>query len=125
MAPDNHLVWSNLGDALYFEEGQGSVTSAFAKAEELVDQRLSVNPNAPSVLLGAAWIKTMLGKPSEANELIARAVGITPSDPYLYFMRALINLRQDRTSEALAKALVTLPWPSSKYKASPRFDQTR
>ena len=102
MAPDNHLVWANLGDALYFEEGQGSATSAFAKAEELVDQRLSVNPNDPSVLLGAAWIKTMLGKPNEANELIAIAVDIAPSDPYLIYMRALINLRQDRTSEALA-----------------------
>ncbi|MCH9025950.1 MAG: tetratricopeptide repeat protein [Proteobacteria bacterium] len=102
LAPDNHLVWANLGDAWYFAEGQRNATSAFGKAEELVDQRLSVNPNDPSVLMDAAWIKTMLGKPNEANELTAAAVAIMPSNPYLVFARALINLRQNRVSAALA-----------------------
>ena len=44
----------------------------------------------------------MLGNPDEGEKLIATALDITPSDPYLFFVRALINLRQDRTSESLA-----------------------
>ncbi len=110
MAPDNHLIWANLGDALYFAEGPDSARNAFGRAEELVDARLSVNPNDPPVLLNAAWIKTMLGKPNEANDLIATALDITPSDPYLFFTRALINVRQDRKSAALAD----LEWAAAK-----------
>ena len=127
MAPDNYLAWLNLGDALYFAEGPGSAASAFGKAEALVDQRLGVNPKASLALMDAAWTKAMLGKPSEANELIARAVVITPSDPYLYFMRALINLRQDRTSEALAdlETAAAMGYPIKLIAAEPHLESLR
>ncbi|MEE8108001.1 MAG: tetratricopeptide repeat protein, partial [Gammaproteobacteria bacterium] len=127
MAPDNYLAWLNLGDALYFAEGQGSAASAFGKAEALVDQRLGVNPKAPLALMDAAWTKAILGKPGEANELIARAVDLTPSDPYLFFMRALINLRQDRTSEALAdlETAAAMGYPVKLIAAEPHLESLR
>lgn len=93
LAPNDHLVWANLGDALSFTKDRDAAQAAFSKAEELAEISLSVNPMEAGTMMDLAWIKAMLGKEDESRKAIARAREITPGDPYVHFYTALISVR--------------------------------
>lgn len=101
LEPDDHLMRSNLGDALWIADRRDEATEAFSRAEQLAIAALDVNPSDPNVQMDLAWIRAMLGRHDEARGLIEQARIKSPDDPYVYFIDALIWLRTNDADEAL------------------------
>lgn len=102
LAPNDHLNWSNLGDALLHAGNKVDGQQAFATAERLVANAVAVNPNDPNNLMDLAWISSMLDKEIEAITLIEKARQLAPDDPYVHYINGLILLRAGRQDDALA-----------------------
>lgn len=101
LAPNNHLTWSNLGDALWVAGESAKASSVFEKSEALASEALGVNPNDPGVLMDLAWISAMLDKGDEARRLIDKALLLAPDDPYAHVIDGLVLLRAGDADAAL------------------------
>ena len=102
LAPNDHLNWSNLGDALWNAGNTDDAKQAFQTAEELVASAIAVNQNDPNNLMDLAWISAMLDKSAEALRLIERAGEQSPDDPYVHYINGLILLHVDDTDGAIS-----------------------
>jgi len=102
LAPNYHLGWSNLGDALWAFDQPAAAADAFATAEALASEALLVNPNDPGVLMDLAWIKAMLDQRDDASTLIEKALSLAPGDPYAHYIDGLIHARNQDMGAALA-----------------------
>jgi tetratricopeptide (TPR) repeat protein/TolB-like protein len=102
LSPNDHLAWSNLGDALWISGKKEQARDAFQTAEELARSALQVNPNDPGYLMDLAWITTMLDQSEEAGKLIGRARTLSPDDPYVHYYDGLIHLHNGDTDAALS-----------------------
>lgn len=102
LSPNDHLAWSNLGDALQVAGKPEQARDAFETAEELARSALTVNPNDPYSMMDLAWIATNLGHNEEAAKLLERTRSLAPDDPYLYYYAGLIQLRKGNADAALA-----------------------
>jgi Flp pilus assembly protein TadD len=123
LAPNDHLAWSGLGDALSFTEDTEAATAAFRTAEQLAENHLAVNPMQAEVLIDLAWIRAMLGKLPDARESIARAQELTPGDPHVYLYSAMIAVRAKEFSSAyedLRKA-IELGYPPEMVAVEPHL----
>jgi tetratricopeptide (TPR) repeat protein/TolB-like protein/DNA-binding winged helix-turn-helix (wHTH) protein len=123
LAPNDHLAWSGLGDALSFTEDTEAATAAFRTAEQLAENHLAVNPMQAEVLIDLAWIRAMLGKLPDARESIARARELTPGDPHVYLYSAMIAVRAKEFSSAyedLRKA-IELGYPPEMVAVEPHL----
>ena len=127
LSPQDHLAWANLGDALAFTDEKEEAQSAFRKAEELAQVALGVNPVNAGALIDLAWIKAMLGKTEEAHRAITRATEITPGDPYVHVISALIAVRSG--DAALARenlqAAIDSGYPPKLIAAEPHLRSLR
>ena len=103
LAPSDHLGWSNLGDALWFSEQTAEAAEVFARAERLAEGRLAINRLDWETIIDLAWIKAMLGKTEEAEELASRAQSIAPTDPYVHYIHGLVMTRRGEHTAALAE----------------------
>lgn len=123
LAPNDHLVWSNLGDALSFTTKKNLARAAFRKARELAENHLAVNPVDAGPLIDLAWIEAMLGNNEKARELASRAMSITPGDPYVHYVSALISARLGETTAAYQElqAAVDLGFPLELMAAEPHL----
>ena len=101
LAPNNRLVWSNLGDALWVADRRSDASDAFSQAEDLARRDLQVNPNDGVTLMDLAWIRAMLDDSVDARYLIDRANGFLESDPYVHYIDGLIWLRSGDADHAL------------------------
>jgi TolB-like protein/Flp pilus assembly protein TadD/DNA-binding winged helix-turn-helix (wHTH) protein len=101
LAPNDHLSWMNLGDALFNAGDTEEARRVFTTAENLVASAIAVNPNDPSNLMDMAWIGAMLDRPAEARELINRALEQSPDDPYVHYINGLILLRSGDADAAI------------------------
>jgi tetratricopeptide (TPR) repeat protein/TolB-like protein len=102
LTPNDHLGWSNLGDALWVAGQVDEARSAFATAEGLVTRALEVNPHDWINQMDLAWISAMLGKMEIARSYIERAKESAPDDPYAHYIDGLIWLRDGDTDAALS-----------------------
>ncbi len=102
LSPNDHLAWSNLGDALWIAGKQEQARDAFQTAEELAKTALQVNPNDPGYLMDLAWIMTMLDRRQEADKLIDRARTLSPDDPYVHYYAGLMHLHNGNTDAAMS-----------------------
>ena len=102
LAPNDHLKWSNLGDALWIAGNSGEARQVFSTAEELATSALQVNPNDAGYLMDLAWISAMLGKNEDARTLIDKARSQAPDDPYVHYIDGLILLRSGDADTALS-----------------------
>lgn len=102
LAPNDPLMWSNLGDALWTAGRNREATSAFESARDLALKALDVNPNDPYTQMDLAWIRTMLGQYEEAQRLIDAARSQAPDDPYADYIDGLMHLATGDTDAALA-----------------------
>ena len=101
LKPNDHLARSNLGDALWIAGREDEARREFKKAEALVESALQVNPNDPFSMIDLAWIRAMLDKHDSARELMDRARGMAPDDPYTYYYDGMIFLRAGDKGAAL------------------------
>ena len=101
LAPNDHLYWSNLGDALWIAGRGEQAAEAFGTAAGLAESALEVNPNDPGYLMDLAWIETMLGRSDDARGHIDRALSLAPGDPYVHYIDGLMRVRSGQADEAL------------------------
>ena len=102
LAPNDHLAWSNLGDALRVAERLQESANAYRNAEQLAYDALTINPSDPGLLMDLAWISAMLSKQEEAAKHIGRALELAPDDPYVHYIQGLILAHSGREDEALS-----------------------
>jgi tetratricopeptide (TPR) repeat protein/TolB-like protein/DNA-binding winged helix-turn-helix (wHTH) protein len=127
LAPNDHLAWANLGDALSFTPDKAAARAAFGTAERLADGKLSINPTDAGTLIDLAWIKSMLDKPGEAQRDIARARELTPGDPYVHFVSALVEIRAGDATTVYddLQAAVAMGYPPKLLAAEPHLRHLR
>ncbi len=127
LAPDNHLTWSNLGDAYWAAGEQEASRMAFAAAKSRAEPRLDVNPNEPGTLMDLAWISAMLDDLDAARLLIDRALSISPDDPYAHYINGLIQLRAGDPDMALLslRAAVDKGYAADMLAAEPHLNALR
>ena len=127
LAPNDHLNWANLGDALSFTPDSRAARAAFGTAERLAERKLSINPQDPGTLIDIAWIKAMLGKPEEAQRVITRARELTPGDPYVHFVGALVAIRAGKTATVYddLEAAAAMGYPLKLLAAEPHLRSLR
>jgi len=99
--PGQAVKWLNLADALYFAGEMAEARSAFGKASELAESRLSVDPDDFNTLLVLGWAQQMLGYTAGARVYIDRGLEIAPNDPYGLYYGALIEVRSGNHEAAL------------------------
>ncbi len=102
LARNDHLIWSNLGDALWIAGSIDEARQAFEEAEKLATSALQVNPNDPYSQIDLAWISAMLNKHVDARQLIEQARASDLDDPQLHYIDGLILLRSGDTEAALS-----------------------
>ena len=127
LAPDDHLVWANLGDALSFSEQTARSSQVFNRAEGLAESRLAVNRKDAETMIDLAWIKAMLGKMEDAEALIVRAQRIAPSDPYVHYIHGLVLTRMGEHTAALVEleTAVEMGYPLVMLAAEPHLTELK
>ncbi len=127
LAPDDHLVWANLGDALSFSEQTARSSQAFSRAEGLAESRLAVNRKDAETMIDLAWIKAMLGKMEDAKALIVRAQRIAPGDPYVHYIHGLVLTRMGEHTAALVEleTAVEMGYPLVMLAAEPHLTELK
>ena len=78
-------------------------------------------------MIDLAWIKAMLGKMEDAEELIARAQRIAPGDPHVYYIHGLVLSRLGEHTGALAEleTAVEMGYPWVMLSAEPHLSDLR
>ena len=124
LAPNDHLAWSNLGDALWLGGQAKEANEAFETAARLARAAMEVNPKDPGVLMDLAWITAMLDRPGEARELIDRALELAPGDPYAHYYSGLIWLREQDRERALDEfeSALELGYPVQMLAGDPQLE---
>jgi tetratricopeptide (TPR) repeat protein len=89
--PDQTNNWLNLGDALHFAGESAEARTAFGKASELAESRLSVDPDDANTLLLLGWAQQMLGDTVIARKYIYKGLGMAPNNPYGQYYAGLIT----------------------------------
>jgi TolB-like protein/Tfp pilus assembly protein PilF/DNA-binding winged helix-turn-helix (wHTH) protein len=127
LAPNDHLVWANLGDALSFSEQAARASEVFGRAEALATATLAINRKDAESTIDLAWIKAMLGKMDEAQDLIEKAEELTPNNPYIHYIHGLVLARLGERNEALAKleTAVEMGYPLVMLAAEPHLADLR
>ena len=95
----------------------------FGRAEALATATLAVNRKDAESTIDLAWIKAMLGKMDEAQDLIEKAEKLTPNNPYIHYIHGLVLARLGERSEALAKleTAVEMGYPLVMLAAEPHL----
>jgi tetratricopeptide (TPR) repeat protein/TolB-like protein/DNA-binding winged helix-turn-helix (wHTH) protein len=102
LSPNDHLKWSNLGDAVWIAGNLDEARRVFSTAEELAAKARQINPNDANSLMDLAWISAMLDKNEDARTYIDKARSQAPSDPYVHYIEGLILLRFGDANAALS-----------------------
>jgi Flp pilus assembly protein TadD/TolB-like protein len=123
MAPQDYLARSNLGDVLASAGDASGSRDAFTEAEGLLRPQLKLNPRDAGMTIDLAWITAMLGRLDEAETLIGGARELAPKDPYVYFYKALIELRRGRPDAALdeLETAVEMGYSRAMIRAEPHL----
>jgi len=99
--PGQAFNWLNLADALYFAGETAEARSAFGKASELAESRLSVDPDDANTLLLLGWAQQMLGNTAAAKQYINKGLDVAPNNPYGQYYAGLIDVRAGNHEGAL------------------------
>jgi tetratricopeptide (TPR) repeat protein/TolB-like protein len=101
IAPNDYVIWSNLGDVLSFSATPEKANEAYVKAEQLAEEQRKINSRDANTTIDLAWIKAMLDRPDEAAGLAATALEIAPRDQHVHYLNALILARRGDTAAAI------------------------
>jgi serine/threonine-protein kinase len=127
LAPDDHLVWANLGDALSFSAQSARASRAFSRAEWLAERQLAVNRRDAYTTIDLAWIKAMLGKMDDAKDLIDRGQRLAPNDPYVHYIHGLVMTRLGDYAAAMTEleTAVEMGYPLVMLAAEPHLERLK
>jgi serine/threonine-protein kinase len=129
--------WYNLASAYQWAPGERErAPGAFARAAELAEQELRINPKDPDLLIRLADCYSQLKQPGRSREMLSQAVSLAPQDVEITYQAALVHEQLgDRKSalEWLGKAvrqgysrdLIERSPSLAQLRADPRFDALR
>ena len=104
IAPDHALAHAVLASVLAFlhlEDG-GSDVGRPPEILAAVGRALALDQTDPPVAWRCACALVIAGRPVDAHRLINRLLPLTPNNPMLYFVLALIQVQQGHGDEAIA-----------------------
>jgi serine/threonine-protein kinase len=124
----NFTLWGNLGDARYWAPGLRSQSgAAYAKAIELANEKLQVNPRDDSALALLAGYYAMTDRKKQALATLDRALAIAPQNLDLLLRAAIVHNHFNETDQTLAwlKKAVQAGYPIKSIQDAPDFDTLR
>lgn len=126
-SPNDVFLWNNLGDALYFANRPAEARESFRQTARLSEEALVINPSSWQELITLSWARQMLGQPDEARALIERVLAVSPNDPYSYYYKALLEVRQEAHDSAVTslERAVELGYPLAMLDAEPYLEPLR
>lgn len=92
-------VWGSQADAYYWAGDHAQARSSYAKAVELMEAQLKINPKDSRSTVELALWESMLGQRDRASSLTKQALAGSPSDSEIMF-RAAEVYEQNRDHEA-------------------------
>jgi tetratricopeptide (TPR) repeat protein len=101
LRPKSATTHWNLGDALRHAGRTADARTAYRQAVALFDADLRINGNDAGSRATRASCLARLGNMAAAQQEIARATSLSPSDQDVQYQRALLALMAGRTSDAL------------------------
>ena len=103
LAPDDFLIWANLGDACRWVPGaREHANSAYARAIAGARSDLETNPNNAHTRSVLAACLAKSGNPDEGAREIRRALEIDPTRASALYNAALVALLRGRSDSALS-----------------------
>lgn len=101
LAPEDHRLWGNLGDARLAAGRRQQAFDAYREAIRLAEARLQVNPAETETLSPLAHYYANVGDSEQALAHLRRAVDLAPADMYVRYEEALVHTRLGDTEQAL------------------------
>ncbi len=89
MRPNNAALHRNLGDALRRQGAAREAETAYARAVELLQSELKVNPNNARTLASLAVYQAKLGRRTDAAATAQRAEKLSPDDAQVLYRCAV------------------------------------
>ena len=125
---NEYLVWGNLADALHWAARRAESKKAYARAAELAEKRLAVNPRDARVTMSLAGYLAALGQVDRAGAMMEKAIALAPDDARLMFQAAVVTEHsfadRGKALEWLARAIdAGFSW--REVQRSPALDALR
>jgi tetratricopeptide (TPR) repeat protein len=117
--PKNPVVYLALAESYILDK-------EFARAEELLDQGLALNPSEPLGLIQQGVLYASTGRPTEARSVLRKLEGLQRETPLIFsqiFIYTALG-EIDSAFEALSKSVNTHVWPFT-IKTHPLFAELR
>jgi len=103
LAPEDHVMWLNLGDACRWAPGKiARADEAYSRAVRAARSALEVNPNNAQTRAALALNLARTGKQDDAQDEIRRALELDPTNPLVLYRAALIALLHDQQDNAIS-----------------------
>ena len=127
LAPADHRLWGNLGDAMRFESEGAAATEAYRQALLLAEQELAINPRHAVNRAHAAYYASRVGDEDRVRAFIAQALTDGEDSYYVHYYVALAELGLGNESAALkhAKRARQLGYPEALLRAAPELGDIR
>jgi TolB-like protein/Tfp pilus assembly protein PilF len=102
LMPRDHVLWGNLGDSYFYTEIlKDAAKVSYARAIEICEQELEINPLDTDTLSDLAYYHSRGGQVAKSKELNAVALAAAPGNMYVHYNSALIHAYLGETVEAL------------------------
>jgi len=128
MTPLEHQVWGDIGDT-YTQMGDQiqEAEDAYYRARDLAESAQQIAPNDPRIAVSLAYYCAALKDLSCAVEHRANALALAPTEPWIQYYAALVNLRLGQESAAIATAerALELGYPRALFTVDPLFESVR
>jgi Flp pilus assembly protein TadD len=128
ISTSDHRAWGRLAAALRYVQGQEAASQeAYFKAIELVEERLTVNPDDVEDLSYLAAYSANAGEMDAARETIAKALMLAPQDGPANYFSAIVQIHlgnAEASIEHLEKA-VQFGYSLRLVESDPQFAEIR
>ncbi len=102
LMPHDHVLWGNLGDSYFYTDVlKDAARVSYARAIEICEQELEINPFDADTLSDLAYYQSRVGQVEKSKALNAAALAAAPGNMYVHYNSALIHASLGETAEAL------------------------
>ena len=123
VAPSDHRPWGNLADALLFGGHPAEAGRAYARALELAEAELAVNPRHAINQAQTAYYSTRIRHGDRARQCIEMALadGDNDSEVHYYVGLAELGLGDKERAAFHVRRARELGWPEVFLKSAPEL----
>ena len=126
LSPNEYEIFGNMAEAYaQFQGNHDQSRSNYARALNLAEERLKVNPRDGAVRMDAALYAAMLGDRQKADEYRTTGLDLAPEDPEAWLRSALVHsqFHQDRKAVADLKRSLHLGLSPSEISNNPAWQR--